>query len=116
MMATDNYINRTSFTPKPYTATSTDDINESETYGECVFVGVFYNKPTSSSLTVTVTNPSGLVVKSIDISALDGLGNGYRSLLWPILEGATIAVETGGGVSGGKWVELIFLPNRGSAV
>lgn len=115
-MANDNYIHKTDFTPKSYSESSTTDISESETYSCCVLVGVYYQKPSSSGLTVTVTNPSGLVARSVDITSLDALTDGYRSLLWPILEGSTIAVATSGSVSGAKLVDLVFLPNRGGAV
>lgn len=110
------HIYKTDYTEQVSSATSTSDISDSNTYGGCVLVGFYYTKPSTTGLQIRVTLPNGTYADAITAATSAGLVNGFNSLLWPIVEGSTIAVTTTGGVSGDKYVTLVFLPNRGSAV
>lgn len=97
---------------------STDDISETFTVSECVLEGLFFQKPATSDLTITLLNPqidpdrtSGTIALVSSLAA-DAETSGFRAAKIPIFEGATITVSTTGAVNGTKRVDFAFRPIR----
>ncbi len=105
---------RVGWTPDTISATSTNDISSvAKTVSESWLEGIFYQKPSTTVLTITLTLPNGSVIQVLSITALEAITTGYLALSWPVLEGSTLTVTTTGGVSGDKIITPVFRPMRG---
>lgn len=100
---------------------STDDISETFTVSECVLDGIFFQKPATSDLTITLLNPqidpdrTSATISLVSSLVADAETSGFRASKLPIFDGATITVATTGAVNGTKRVDFAFRPIRQGA-
>lgn len=110
----DLQVRKLGLTQHPLGADSTDDISDTFTVSECVCDGIFFQKPATSNLTITLLNPqiepdmTSATITLVSSLAADAETSGFRASKIPIFEGATITVTTTGGVSGTKRVDFAF--------
>lgn len=95
-------------------ADSTNDISADFTVSECVCDGIFFQKPLTTDLTISLANPqvdsalTGATISLVSSLVADAETSGFRASKVPILDGATITVTTTGSVSGTKRVDFAF--------
>lgn len=117
----DLQVRKLGLTQHTFGADSTDDISETFTVSECICDGIFFQKPASSDLTITILNPqidpdmTSATITLVSSLAADAETSGFRASKIPIFDGATITVATTGAVNGTKRVDFAFRPIRQGA-
>lgn len=111
----DLQVRKLGLTQHTFGADSTDDISETFTVSECICDGIFFQKPATTTLTITITNPSvdsgfsaGSSVVLVLSEPADAETSGFRSSKIPIFENATITASTSGAVNGTKRIDFAF--------